>query len=39
MTLGIGIIIAWLPMALVGLWFVYRVVRGWLALNDSRPMY
>src|SRR5213595_2349959 len=35
MTLGIGIIIAWLPMALVGLWFVYRVVRGWLALNDS----
>jgi uncharacterized membrane protein len=39
MTLGIGIIIAWLPMAIVGIWFVYRVARGWLALNDQRPMY
>src|SRR5690242_1227643 len=27
MTLGIGIIIAWLPLAIVSLWFVYRVVR------------
>ena len=39
MTLGIGILIAWLPMAIVGIWFVYRVARGWLALNDQRPMY
>src|SRR3954462_4823451 len=39
MTLGIGILIAWLPLALVGLWFVYRIVRGWLALRDGRPMY
>ena len=39
MTLGIGIIIAWLPMAIVGIWFVYRIARGWLALNDQRPMY
>ncbi len=38
-TLGIGILIAWLPIALVGFWFVYRIVRGWLALNDRRPMY
>jgi len=38
-TLGIGILIAWLPMAGVGLWFVYRVVRGWVALRDGRPMY
>jgi len=38
-TLGIGILIAWLPLALVGLWFVYRIVRGWLALQDGRPMY
>jgi len=37
-TLGIGILIAWLPMALVGLWFIYRVGRGWMALNDGRPM-
>ena len=39
MTLGIGILIAWFPMALVGIWFVYRVARGWLALNGQRPMY
>ncbi len=38
-TLGIGILVAWLPMILVGVWFIYRVVRGWLALNDGRPMY
>jgi uncharacterized membrane protein len=38
-TLGLGILIAWLPMAVVGLWFIYRIVRGWLALSDRRPMY
>ena len=38
-TLGIGIIIAWLPLALVTLWFIYRIVRGWLSLRDGRPMY
>jgi uncharacterized membrane protein len=38
-TFGIGIIVAWLPLAVVGLWFIYRVGRGWLALNDRRPMY
>jgi uncharacterized membrane protein len=38
-TLGIGILIAWVPMAVVGLWFVYRIVRGWLALRDRKPMY
>ena len=38
-TLGIGSIIAWLPLGAVGLWFVYRIVRGWLALRESRPMY
>jgi len=39
MTLGIGILIAWLPLGIVALWFIYRVVRGWLALRDGRPMY
>ena len=38
-TLGIGIIIAWLPLALVTVWFIYRIVRGWVALRDRRPMY
>jgi uncharacterized membrane protein len=38
-TLGIGILIAWLPMAVVGLWFIYRIVKGWMALSEGRPMY
>ena len=38
-TLGIGLLIAWLPMAIVSVWFIYRIARGWLALNDNRPMY
>lgn len=38
-TLGIGLIVAWLPLLLVSLWFIYRIIRGWLALKDGRPMY
>jgi uncharacterized membrane protein len=38
-TLGIGILIAWLPLAIVTIWFIYRIARGWLALNNRRPMY
>ena len=38
-TLGIGLLIAWLPLGVVGLWFIYRVARGWLRLIDRRPMY
>src|SRR5438876_7877229 len=38
-TLGIGILIAWLPLAFITIWFIYRIVRGWLALNDRRSMY
>ena len=38
-TLGVGLLIAWIPLGVVGIWFVYRIVRGWLALRESRPMY
>ncbi len=38
-TFGIGIVIAWVPLALVTFWFVYRVVRGWLQVNAGREMY
>jgi uncharacterized membrane protein len=37
-TLGIGILIVWLPIAVVTIWFIYRVIRGWLALNSNQPM-
>jgi len=38
-TLGLGALVAWIPMVGVGLWFIYRIVRGWLALSGRRPMY
>jgi uncharacterized membrane protein len=38
-TLGIGILVAWLPLGVITIWFIYRIVRGWLALSDRRPMY
>jgi uncharacterized membrane protein len=38
-TLGIGLLIAWLPLAFVSVWFVYRILRGWFALNGRQPMY
>ena len=39
LTLGIGLIIAWLPLGIVSIWFIYRIARGWMALQDGRPMY
>ena len=38
-TLGLGALVAWIPLVGVGLWFIYRIVRGWLALSARRPMY
>jgi uncharacterized membrane protein len=38
-TFGIGILIAWLPLAIVSVWFIYRIARGWIRLRDGRPMY
>jgi uncharacterized membrane protein len=38
-TLGIGLLVAWLPIGLVACWFIYRVARGWMALNNRRTMY
>lgn len=28
----------WIAWGLISIWFLYRVARGWLALNDRRPM-
>lgn len=38
-TLGIGVLVVWLPLAVVTIWFVYRVLRGWMRLAARRPMY
>jgi uncharacterized membrane protein len=39
MVILVGFLTWPLGFVLVGLWVVYRVARGWLALRDSRPMY
>jgi len=28
----------WIAWVIISIWFLYRVVRGWLALNDRRAM-
>jgi uncharacterized membrane protein len=38
-TLGIGVIIVWLPIAIVTVWFIYRIIRGWLRLSARQAMY
>ena len=37
-TLGIGILVAWIPLGIVAVWFIYRIVRGWLALGSGRAI-
>ena len=32
----IGIPLAWLMVVATGIWVLYRIVRGWLALNEGR---
>jgi len=39
LTFGVGILIAWLPLGLVSLGFIYRIARGWIRLRDGKPMY
>jgi uncharacterized membrane protein len=34
----VGILIVWLPVLVVGVWLIYRVARGWLALKDGKPL-
>jgi uncharacterized membrane protein len=35
---GLGFFVGLLGLALVGLWVIYRIVRGWLSLRDGRAM-
>jgi uncharacterized membrane protein len=38
-TFGIGLLLLGPPLAVISVWFIYRIARGWMALNDGRPMY
>jgi uncharacterized membrane protein len=37
-TLGLGIFIAWIPLLIVSIWFIYRILRGWIRLSERKPM-
>lgn len=38
LVLGLGIFTAMAGLGLIGVWVIYRVVRGWLALHAGNPM-
>ena len=33
------IMVGFLVLAATGIWYIYRVVKGFLRLNDGQPMY
>ena len=33
------IAIGWFVLIANGIWIIYRIVKGWLCLNDNKPMY
>ena len=37
--LSLIILVGWLVLAANGVWIIYRIVKGWLRLNDDKPMY
>ena len=38
-TFGLGLFIGLILLAPMALWFIYRVVKGWVALSARKPMY
>jgi len=32
------ILIGWVIWGVAFIWFIYRIAKGWLSLNDNRPM-
>ena len=33
------LVIGWFILIVSGIWFIYRIVKGWLRLNDDKAMY
>jgi uncharacterized membrane protein len=38
LVFGVGLLTLALGCVLLGIWVIYRIVRGWLALRDQRPV-
>ncbi|HEY9147307.1 MAG TPA: hypothetical protein VIN36_11515 [Thiobacillus sp.] len=32
------ILVGWVVLGVAGVWFIYRITKGWLNLNDGKPM-
>ena len=39
MLVLVGFVTLLIGLAVIGIWLIYRVARGWIALRDRRPMY
>ncbi len=37
--LAMLVVIGWFVLLADSIWIIYRIVKGWLYLNDNRPMY
>jgi uncharacterized membrane protein len=33
----VGVFLLWFPWGILTIWYLYRVIRGWLRLNERRP--
>jgi len=33
----VGIFLVWIPWGILTIWYLYRVIRGWLRLNHGEP--
>lgn len=38
-TLTFLLVVGWFVLIADAIWIIYRIVKGWLRLNDNRPMY
>ena len=37
-VITVWILVGWLILLAVTVWAIYRIVKGWLALNDAKPL-
>jgi uncharacterized membrane protein len=38
LTIGIGLIVAWIFWGIIWIWFAYRIIKGWLRLAEKRDV-
>jgi uncharacterized membrane protein len=38
LTFGLAGVVLWIPLLILGIWFIYRLIKGWLRLNENRAV-